>query len=198
MEIKKGRCVIARKKHYINNKDLYSALCDYLNKYSECEEQGKTTPRIPEYVGEAFYLLCERIGRKPNFSRYSYLDEMKSDGMENCVMQIRSFNPQKSNNPFAYFSTIIHNAFIRRIKKEKQQHYIKIKNLDNLCIVDEIAGIQNQKSTYNEITDAYVKSFEEKKTKKPVKKTKKANKLTELIENNDEHTEEEPITANGR
>ena len=189
---------MARKKNYINNKDMYNALCDYLNKYSECIEQQKETPRIPDYIGQAFYLLSERIGRKQNFSRYSYLDEMKGDGIENCIMQIRSFNPQKSNNPFAYFSTIIHNAFIRRIKREKQQQYIKIKNLDNLCIIDEIAGIQNSKTAYNEITDAYVKSFEEKKAKKPVKKKTKS-KLAALIEieNENEQPEKEPITADG-
>lgn len=173
---------MARKKHYINNKDMYEALCDYLNDYSNCIEAKKETPRIPDYIGKAFVLLCDRIGTKPNFSGYSYLDEMKGDGIENCVMQVRSFNPQKSNNPFAYFSTIIHNAFIRRIKKEKRQHYIKIKNLDNLSVNDEIAGIQSQKAVYNEITDAYVKSFENKKEKKPAPK-KKVAVLTERFEN---------------
>ena len=52
---------MARKKNYINNKDMYNALCDYLNKYSECIEQQKETPRIPDYIGQAFYLLCEEL-----------------------------------------------------------------------------------------------------------------------------------------
>lgn len=165
---------MARKRNYINNRDFYESLCDYLNKCSEAEEQGKQLPRVPEYIGKAFMLLAQRLGTKGNFSGYSYLEEMKSDAVINCVAQIRSFNPQKSNNPFAYFTQVIKNAFIRRIKSEKVQHYIKIKNLDNLSVNDEIAGIATQQNLHNEISDNYVRDFEAKNNvKKPKnKKTK--------------------------
>ena len=50
---------------------------------------------------------------------------MISDGIENCLQYLDNFNPEKSNNPFAYFTQIIYYAFIRRIQKEKKQTTIK-------------------------------------------------------------------------
>jgi DNA-directed RNA polymerase specialized sigma24 family protein len=50
---------------------------------------------------------------------------MISDGIENCLQYLHNFNPDKSNNPFAYFTQIIYYAFIRRIQKEKKQTHVK-------------------------------------------------------------------------
>jgi DNA-directed RNA polymerase specialized sigma24 family protein len=50
---------------------------------------------------------------------------MISDGIENCLQYLDNFNPETSNNPFAYFTQIIYYAFIRRIQKEKKQITIK-------------------------------------------------------------------------
>ena len=54
---------------------------------------------------------------------------MICDGIENCVQYIENFNPEKSSNPFAYFTQIIYYAFLRRIQKEKRQLEIKNKIL---------------------------------------------------------------------
>ena len=50
---------------------------------------------------------------------------MICDGIENCVRYIHNFSPEKSKNPFAYFTQIIYFAFLRRISMEKQ---LEIKN----------------------------------------------------------------------
>jgi len=50
---------------------------------------------------------------------------MISDGIENCLQYMHNFNPEKSNNPFAYFTQIIYYAFIRRIQREKKQTHVK-------------------------------------------------------------------------
>ncbi len=60
---------------------------------------------------------------------------MISDGIENCLQYIHNFNPDKSNNPFAYFTQIIYYAFLRRIQKEKKQLYIKYKTIDDALIL---------------------------------------------------------------
>ena len=49
------------------------------------------------------------------------------DGVENCIQYIHNFDPDKSGNPFSYFTQIIFYAFLRRIKKEKKQTYVKQK-----------------------------------------------------------------------
>ena len=62
---------------------------------------------------------------------------MISDGIENALMYINNFNPEKSNNPFAYFTQIIYFAFIRRIQKEKKQTYIKYKAFEKSVVFNE-------------------------------------------------------------
>ena len=59
-------------------------------------------------------------------------------GIENCLQYLKNFNPDKSNNPFAYFTQIIYYAFIRRIQKEKKQSNIKYKMIEQANI-DEFA-----------------------------------------------------------
>ena len=59
---------------------------------------------------------------------------MISDGVENCLLYIDNFNPEKSKNPFSYFTQIIYYAFLRRIQKEKKHLYIKYKTMENEVI----------------------------------------------------------------
>ena len=59
-----------------------------------------------------------------------FREDMISDGIENCVQYIDRFNPEKSTNPFAYFTQIIYFAFLRRIQREKKQLEIKNKILE--------------------------------------------------------------------
>ena len=86
-----------------------------------------------------------------------FKDDMVCDGIENCVQYINNFNPEKSSNPFAYFTQIIHYAFLRRIQKEKKQLEIKSKILersgyDEVFTVDGDAS--GSSSDYNQIKDA--------------------------------------------
>ena len=42
-------------------------------------------------------------------------------------MYAHNFDPEKSKNPFSYFTQMIYYAFLRRIQKEKKQMYVKYK-----------------------------------------------------------------------
>lgn len=123
---------MARKREYVNNKDFLEALIVYQKDCREAEDQGEDTPRVPDYVGECIYKIATRLATKPNFSGYSYKEDMISDGIENCLQYINNFNPEKSQNPFAYFTQIIWYAFLRRIQKEKKQMYIRYKSSQNM------------------------------------------------------------------
>lgn len=116
-------------RNYVNNPDLLVAMTAYRKKYYEWEEAGKGKPKIPDYIGESIWHIANNLAKKGNFSGYSNLwkEEMICDGIENCMMYLHNFNPEKSSNPFAYFTRIIWFAFIRRIQKEKKQQYIKYK-----------------------------------------------------------------------
>ena len=86
-----------------------------------------------------------------------FKEDMISDGIENCVQYIHNFNPEKSQNPFAYFTQIIHYAFLRRIQREKRQLEIKNKILEKSGY-SEVFDDNNQidgttHSDYNQIKD---------------------------------------------
>ena len=115
----------AKPEHYVDNKKLYAEMCDYLDRVKLAEESDDPKPRITEYIGECLLKISNRLSTKPNFINYTYRSEMVSDGIENCLQYIRNFNPEKSKNPFAYFTQIIYYAFIRRIQKEKKQTHVK-------------------------------------------------------------------------
>ena len=83
-----------------------------------------------DYIGDCFMKIATHLSYKPNFVNYMFREDMISDGIENCVQYIENFNPEKSKNPFAYFTQIIYYAFLRRIQKEKRQLEIKNKILD--------------------------------------------------------------------
>lgn len=120
-----------RKKNYVNNSDFYDAIVEYQEVLANIHDE-KDYPKIPEYVATCVYSICTRIAKKSNFKNYSYIDEMISDGLENALASIEKFDPQKSRNPFAYFTQIIINAFIRRIKLEQKHSYIKHASLENI------------------------------------------------------------------
>ena len=133
-----------RSEHYVNNKEFLTALIDYrsnvensfIKKYGRIPtkedraQRWDTKPPIPRYVGECFLKIANHLSFKPNFVNYMFKEEMISDGIENCVHYIHNFDPNKSQNPFAYFTQIIHYAFLRRIQREKRQLEIKNKILE--------------------------------------------------------------------
>ena len=143
--------------HYVNNKDFLDAIIEYKKSVREAEEQGLPKPRIPKYIGECFLKIANHLSFKPNFVNYIFKDDMISDGIENCVQYIHNFNPEKSQNPFAYFTQIIYYAFLRRIQREKRQLEIKNKILektgfDEVFVDDGLVDGMNY-SDYNSIKD---------------------------------------------
>ena len=143
--------------HYVNNKELLEALIVYRGKVAEAKENGTTKPRITNYLGECFLKIATHLSYKPNFVNYMFRDDMISDGIENCVQYIHNFDPEKSRNPFAYFTQIIHYAFLRRIQKEKKQLDIKTKiiertGFEEVMVVDD-GALAGTTSDYNTIKD---------------------------------------------
>ena len=170
--IQPGMAKRKRSEHYVNNKEFLAALIEYRNdvenafikKYGREPEKADrasrwdTKPPIPRYIGECFLKIANHLSFKPNFVNYMFKEDMISDGIENCVQYIHNFNPEKSQNPFAYFTQIIHYAFLRRIQREKRQLEIKNKILEKSGyneVFDDSNRIDGDKySDYNQIKDA--------------------------------------------
>ncbi|AMO43150.1 RNA polymerase sigma factor for latetranscription [Cyanophage S-RIM32] len=118
------------KEYYVNNKEFLAAITEYRSKVQRAKELGKPRPRVTNYLGECFLKIATHLSYKPNFVNYMFREDMICDGIENCLQYIDNFDPEKSSNPFAYFTQIIYYAFLRRIQKEKKQLEIKGKILE--------------------------------------------------------------------
>ena len=185
-----------KRPHYVSNKDFLAAMIKYK---AEIDEWKKTTnssdintrPRVPQYIGECIMKIATHLSHKPNFINYTFREDMICDGIENCLQYIDNFNPEKSKNPFAYFTQIIYYAFLRRIAKEKKLLYIKYKASENVNIFDQTSAKQEGDSqTYNdelkfgewtqEDMGQFISDFEEN-TRRMVKHRSKATPLDELF-----------------
>ena len=124
------------KAHYVDNKKFLQAMIEHRDKCRIAEEKGKKKPDVSNYIGECFLKIANHLSYRPNFINYTFRDDMISDGIENCLQYMSNFNPDKSTNPFAYFTQIIYYAFIRIIQKEKKQMEVKKKMIQN-------AGVEN-------------------------------------------------------
>ena len=120
-----------KKQHYVDNKLFFAEMEKWKSEIDESDEVDDLPPMVTEYMGECFYKIATHLSYRPNFINYTYREEMIGDGIENCIRYAKNFNPEKSKNPFAYFTQIIYYAFIRRITKEKKQTSIKQKIIDN-------------------------------------------------------------------
>lgn len=179
---------MARKKvknHYVDNEKLYEEMVKYIDLYNDAVKNDKQIPRVTRYIGEAIKLIAENMAKRPNFSGYTFIDEMKSDGMENCLMYLHNYNYEKYKSPFNYFSQIVFYAFVRRIQKEEKQQYIKYKSMINQSIEFDIPlGVSPEdedsfNSKYRTLSAKYDKPKKAKKEK--VKKTKVNKESTEKM-----------------
>ena len=174
-----------KKKQYVNNADFLAALIKYKEDCAKAIKENRPAPSIPNYIGECFMKISEGLSHKPNFINYTYRDEMISDGIENCLMYFNNFDPEKSKNPFAYFTQVIYFAFLRRIQKEKKQLYVKYKATEQFGILDEFEmmeledGSTRQFELYDNIAE-FIENYETaKKNKKVVNKVKGVEKFLE-------------------
>lgn len=173
---------MAKKKNYVNNPDFYTAMVEYQKSIKEAEEKGLDKPKVPDYIAECITLIATRLSYKPNFINYTFRDDMIGDGIENSLRYMHNFNPEKTQNPFAYFTQIIYYAFLRRIQKEKKYLYTKFKATENANLMGETADIQGHETGTDfdstikssdgaqEYMSEFIKNFENTKTKKKVVK----------------------------
>ena len=176
--------------HYVDNQRFLEEMTKYQQERKEAKDKGLDDPMCPEYIGECFMKIANRLSYRPNFINYAFRDDMISDGIENCVQYMSNFNPEKSKNPFAYFTQIIYYAFVRRIQKEKKQLYIKYKTMDSQSTLNENIDTstydQEQNYVFETMTQDqkanmydFISNFEDAKKKKKV--TKKSSTSLELF-----------------
>jgi len=174
-----------KKPHYVNNKEFLQAMIEWNDRCKIAKEEGNSQPPITNYIGECFLKIANHLSYRPNFINYTYREEMISDGIENCLQYVHNFNPEKSDNPFAYFTQIIYYAFLRRIQKEKKQAHVKNKIIENMNVDMFLTQEESGEFTNNPYTDYLQKNYlPDEDVYKPKKKKDKPKGL-ELFYNED-------------
>lgn len=182
-------------KHYVNNDDFLEAIIQYKAKLKETREakgvevlELSDRPVMSDYLGKCFHQIAENYSHRPNFKGYAFRDEMVGDAVYYMIKYIDTFNPEKTKNPFAYFTSTAHNAFLQRIQKEHKNLYIKFKALENAETFGQMAeeheyaeqkynvsgGTSGEDAVYSESAkekrNEFVSNFEDKEFKKQQKK----------------------------
>lgn len=172
----------AKGNHYVSNADFLVAMQEYRVKVLAAKEAGLTKkdagwPQVTPYIGECLLKIGTHLSYKANFINYSYREDMILDGIQNCLQYIDNFDPEKSSNPFAYFTQIIYYAFLRRIAEEKKQTYIKGKMLQEMPFdmfelqeQDESGEFHNAYAEFMQQNNTFDDFIERKKEKKRKKK----------------------------
>ena len=112
-----------RKVNYLNNKDL-------LLEIAKSKEQDPA--QMTDKLAHMLQTLAARYAKRGNFAGYSYNEDMQAFAMMMLVRTWKSFNPEKSSNPFAFFTQCIKNSFIQYLKAERRQRDVR-----DLLLVDQ-------------------------------------------------------------
>ena len=165
--------------HYVDNKKFFAEIVAWKELVKEAEDLDDPKPQVTEYIGECFLLIAERLSTRPNFINYPFRDDMVGDAIENCLMYASNFDPDKSSNPFAYFTQITYFAFLRRIKKEKDQDKIKYKLMEAADAKGELAAMLDPERASKDPYADFLKLTENDilgiKPKKKTKRKKRKN-----------------------
>ena len=103
-----------RKVNYLNNKDLLAEVI-----------MSKERDQMTNKLAHMLQTLCARYGRRGNFANYTYNEDMQAYAMMMLVRTWRSFKPEKSNNPFAFFTQCVKNSFIQFLNSEKRHRTLR-------------------------------------------------------------------------
>lgn len=177
--------------HYVDNKRLYGEMIHYINQYNEAKRNNTELPKVNNYIGNCIQMIANRLSTNRNFVGYTYRDEMIGDAIENCLRYLHNFDPEKSKNPFAYFTQIMYYAFLRRIDKEKKQAYIKYKSAENSLVMNTLVEMAPDDQThFNAVVmtmdfEKLSKLSDKYEVKQTAKKAVKKKGLDKFIEEED-------------
>lgn len=127
--------MVTKNQFYVDKKQFYAVLKEYLIEARDCEESGDPLPEIPAYVGECIFNIARGLSYRPNFINYGFREDLVMDGAEDGIRRLRNFDAEKYNDPFSYFYRVIYWAMVRRIQKEKKELYVKHKTIQNTVVM---------------------------------------------------------------
>lgn len=133
------------KQIYLNNKDL-------LVEIKNSKKAGMMTDKLALML----QTLTRRYAKKGNFANYSYNDDMQGYAMLMLCKTWTSFDENKSNNPFAFFTQCIKNSFIQYLNQERRARDIKNKTLIESGLSPSFSYILDYEENFHEKREAII------------------------------------------
>jgi hypothetical protein len=120
-----------KKVNYVDKAALYIDLCDWKIRKDKATAEGRKAPPLPDSVGIAIMKVAEGQASRPNFRNYTYIEEMKGEGIVAAVRAMNSFDPNRLGksgevNPFGFISLCVWRAFLGYIAFEKKIQKTKV------------------------------------------------------------------------
>lgn len=88
-------------------------------------EFSLTYGQISNTLAKMYMMLVTRYAQKSNWRGYTYVDEMKGQALIQLSDKGLQFNEAKSDNPFAYYTTVIDHSFKRVLNTEKRHQNVR-------------------------------------------------------------------------
>lgn len=165
----------SKDRHYVPKKELYAALVERKAAVDLALKNGEEPPRVTEYIGECFYKIADNLSRKYNFAKIPYREEMVLSATLHCLEKVDKFDPEKSNNPFSYFTQACYYEFLGVIAAEKDETYVKYKSIIESSSLNELASLSSDNTSPDavnalqnmdlseEYMEDFIRQYEEKK-----------------------------------
>jgi len=123
--------------------------------------KSKEGGKISDELARMLMMLTRKYSQRPCFINYTYKEDMISDALVNLCQNALKFNPEKSSNPFAYYTTCIHSSFLQYLNTEKKHRRIR----DQLLVeIGESPSFNFQEEARQHETSDYREEFAEIKT----------------------------------
>lgn len=106
--------------NYVRNSELLPAVI-------EAKQLGRVTDKLVKMI----QMIATRYSLKYNFVGYSFREDMVSVAVMNLCNNALKFDPEKSSNPFSFYTTAIYHSFLQYMAYEKNH-----RNIRDALIVD--------------------------------------------------------------
>jgi hypothetical protein len=140
-------------------------------------EFSQTHGKISNRLALMFMKLVERYSQRGNWRGYTYVDEMRSQALLQLSLVGLQFNEARSDNPFAYYTVTVSNAFTRVLNLEKRNQNIR----DDMLIMHGVTPSITRQID-NSLSQRALANGEVPEQKKLVRKTSPGNIKIEAVE----------------
>jgi hypothetical protein len=102
------------KNHYVSNAELLEAIA-----------ADKKAGRLSNKLGAMLYKIAYRFSLSASWVGYSFREDMVSLATANLCANWHKFDPEKSDNPFAFYTTAVYRSFLQYLADDEKHRDIR-------------------------------------------------------------------------